>query len=94
MNLKDAILEEIAVRQNYDVSAIKSLENIYVEQHKQRAIAEHMVSYPSLIEQLAKMIKEDQITCVDIEITRAGCITKPRWIQNESHKAILVVNSL
>ena len=96
MNLREAVLEEIAIRHEYDVTAIKSLERVYVEQHKQRAIAEHLVSYPSLIKQLVKMIEEDKITCVDIQITRSGGISKPRWIKGQagSNKAILVVNSI
>ena len=96
MTLRDAILEEIALRNEFDVEAIKSLEVVYVEQHKQRAIAEQMVNYPSLIKGLVELINNNGVECVDIHITKVDHRGKPYWMLSQSNpkKAVLCMNSL
>ena len=96
MTLKEALLEEIALRNEFDVEAIKLLEGVYVEQHKQRAIAEQMVNYPSLIKGLVNMIKTNDVNCVDILVTKADHHGKPYWMFSQANpqKAVLCVNSL
>ena len=95
MTLREAVLEEIATRNEYNVEAIKSLEKVYVEQHKQRAIAEQLVNYPSLIEKLIQMIEKNNIECADIHITKGDSYGKPHWVLSETNprKAVLFVNT-
>ena len=93
MTLKTAVLEAIAERNDYDLEAIRRLENISVEQHKQRAIAEQMANYPSLIKKLADWVEEKRVTNVDIQLSRSDPMNKPHWVLDGS-TAVLYVNTL
>lgn len=94
MNLKEAVLEEIAIRNNYDVTIINALEEVQVEQHKQRAIAEVLVSYPSLMGNLVNLMKKETIKSVDLYIMTKDPIHKPHWEMSKTrpHTAVLVIN--
>ena len=91
MTLKEALLEEIALRNEFDVEAIKLLEGVYVEQHKQRAIAEQMVNYPSLIKGLVDMIEQEPVECVDIIVTKSDHHGKPYWMRSLSNPKIVAL---
>jgi hypothetical protein len=93
MDLSKAILEGIANKNKYDVEAINKLEGVGVEQHKQRAIVENMINYPSLIKELAYSVENEGIKYVDVEYVKNALRSKPHWIRVGKATLKLMINN-
>ena len=92
MDLSKAILEGIASKNNYDVKSIELLKGIEVDQHKQRAIVENMINYPSLIIELATAVKKNGICKVDVKYSHHAIKPKPHWVNLTDDTYTLIVN--
>ena len=92
MKLSSAIFEKIATQYEYDVEAIKKLDNIEVPQYMKREIVEAMVGYPSLIEELAIAAAKEGITSVDAKYSDHAIKDKPHWVHFNKATYTLVIN--
>lgn len=93
ISLSRALLEEIALKTNYDVESIKILDGIKVDQHKQREIVENMINYPSLISKLATAVREKGISKVDVKYSHHAIESKPHWVNLTDDTYTLIVNT-
>ncbi len=92
INLSRALLEEIALKNKYDIESIKLLDGIEVDQYKQRAIVENMINYPSLISELATAVRKKGICKVDVEYSHHAIKPKPHWVNLTDDTYTLIVN--
>lgn len=88
INLSRASLEEIALKTQYDVEL---LDGIKVDQHKQRAIVENMIKYPSLISELVTAVRERDICKVDVNYSH-HIKPEPHWVNLTDGTYTLIVN--
>ena len=87
MDLLQAINAELLSRSNITETAAEALKNITVQQHHSRKVAETLLDYPSLRDELISRAKANHIT----KVRSATGKTKPFWEFSDG-SAVLVIN--
>ena len=91
MDLLQAINAELLSRSNITETAAEALKNITVQQHHSRKVAETLLDYPSLRDELISRAKANHITKVSVTVRSATGKTKPFWEFSDG-SAVLVIN--
>ncbi len=91
MDLLTAINAELLSRSNITETAAEALKNITVQQHHSRKVAETLLDYPSLRDELISMAKLNHITKVNVTVGSATGHSKPFWVYSKGC-AELVIN--
>lgn len=91
MDLLTAINAELLSRSNIAETAAEALKNIMVQQHHSRKVAETLIDYPSLREELISVAKLNRITKVNVTVRSATGHSKPFW-EFKDGCAELVIN--
>jgi hypothetical protein len=91
MDLLTAINAELLSRSNITETAAEALKNISVQQHHSRKVAETLIDYPSLREELISRAKLNHITKVNVTVRSATGHSKPFW-EFKDGCAELVIN--
>ena len=92
MDLLTAINAELLSRSNISETAAEALKNIRVQQHHSRKVAETLLDYPSLRDELISRAKANHITSVTVTVRSATGRTKPFWEFLNNGSAELVIN--
>lgn len=91
MDLLTAISTELLSRSNISETNAEVLKNITVQQHHSRKVAETLLDYPSLRDELISRAKANHITKVSVTVRSATGKTKPFWEFSDG-SAVLVIN--
>lgn len=91
MDLLSAINAELLSRNEIEKAAAEVLKSITVQQHHSRKVAETLLDYPSLREELISRAKLNHIKKVDVTMRSATGHIKPFWEFTDG-EAVLVIN--
>lgn len=92
MDLLQAINSELLVRNSISEQTAEVLKGIMVPQWHSRGIAETLLDYPSLREELIEEAKKKKISEVSVSLKSATGRTKPFWDFSQDSVAVLVIN--
>ena len=92
MDLLQAINSELLTRSSISEQAAEVLKGINVPQWHSRGVAETLLDYPSLRDELIEETKTKKISEVMVSIRSATGRTKPFWDFSQDVVAVLVIN--
>ncbi len=92
MTLLNSITTELLARNGIDEAKAQKLCKIKVEQHCSRKIAELLIDYPSLKDELLEKAPSAGIQLVKLTIDTSSRRPKPFWSFKQDGIALLVVN--
>jgi hypothetical protein len=92
MDLLQAITHELLSRNNISDETAQTLSTIKVQQHHSRKVAEMLLYYPSLKDELVEMARKAKIESVVVTVQAATGKTKPFWDFSQYTVATLVIN--
>lgn len=92
MDLLEAISKELLSQNNITEATAEVLKGITVPQWHSKAIAETLLDYPSLRDELLYQASSGRIAQVEVSVRSATGRTKPFWDFLQKGVAVLVIN--